>query len=231
MSSVPDVGSGDALLMWNRKPIFADIANDWEAHGGIVFVAENPYLPESLIGPGWFALAEGWHCGLGRWPKGSGDRWDALGVKLVPWRAGGTETLILDQNAGGLPGVASPKHWAESIQAQIGGRIRWHPWKVSVGRAPPEQPTLEDDLKNVAQVVTWGSSAALMALIMGIPVFHALPHWIGSEAARPLAEFGQEPKRDDVARLAMFRRLAFAQWRVGELRSGKPFQELARMKR
>jgi hypothetical protein len=232
MSSVDNVGPGDALLLWNRKPIWGELADEFDARGGIVFVAESAYLPASMIGSGWFALAEGWHCGLGRWPKGSNERWDALGVELKPWRTGGTETLILDQNAGGLPGVASPKHWAETIQAQIGGRIRWHPWKVSVGRAVADQPALiEDDLQNVAQVVTWSSSAALMALVMGIPVFYALKHWIGAQAARPIAEFGQEPKRDDEARLAMFRRLAYAMWRVQEIRNGTAFKALMGMKK
>ncbi len=230
MASVDKVLPGDALLCWSRKSIWGALADEFEAGGGVVFVAENAYLPASLIGPGWYALAEGQHCGAGRWPNGSGDRWDALGVELRPWREGGTETLILDQNGGGSQMVRSPKGWSEVVQKQIGGRIRWHPWKVATGKVPA-QPPIEQDLANAKQAVTWNSSAALTALVMGVPVFNEFPHWIGSLAARPIAEFGQEPKRDDEARLAMFRRLAFAMWRVDEIRSGKPFTELARMKR
>ncbi len=230
VASVEAVRPGDALLCWSRKSIWGALADEFEAGGGIVFVAENAYLPASMIGPGWYALAEGQHLGAGRWPKGSGDRWDALGVKLQPWREGGTETLILDQNGGGSLAVRSPKHWSVEVQARIGGRIRWHPWKVMIGKVPA-QPPIEQDLANAKQAVTWNSSAALTALVMGVPVFNEFPHWIGSFASRPFSEFGQEPKRDDAARLAMFRRLAWAMWRVSEIKTGKPFTELARLKR
>lgn len=220
---IPDVRAGDALLLWNRKPKYADLANDFEARGGTVFVAENPYLPGSLIGPGWYALAEGHHCGAGRWPKGPAERWDALGVELKPWTTTGTHTLILDQNAGGIPGIASPKGWAEATQARLGGRVRWHPWKR------PDQPPIEEDLADVRQVVTWSSSAALMALVMGVPVFYEMRRWIGGLAAKHIDEFGQEPKRDDADRLAMFRRLAWAIWRKPEIEDGRAFKALAGM--
>lgn len=224
VEAIPDPRAGDALLLWNRKPKHADLANEFEARGATVFVAENPYLPERLIGPGWYALAEGHHCGAGRWPKGGPERWDTLGVELKPWQEG-TETLVLDQNAGGIPGIASPKNWAETTQARIGGRVRLHPWKK------PDQPPIEEDLADVRQVVTWSSSAALIALVMGVPVFYEMKRWIGGGAGRHIDEFGQEPKRDDADRLAMFRRLAWAIWRKPEIEDGSAFKALAAVRK
>ena len=69
---------------------------------------------------------------------------------------------------------------------------------------------LADDLTGTGSVVTWNSGAALKALKLGVAVWYEFPQWIGARAARPLAEWGAEPKRDDADRLAMFRRLAWA---------------------
>jgi len=41
-----------------------------------------------------------------------------------------------------------------------------------------------------------------------------------------LAEFGQEPKRDDVARLELFRRVAWAMWTIDEIDNGIALKNL-----
>jgi hypothetical protein len=73
---------------------------------------------------------------------------------------------------------------------------------------------VEADLANAAKVVTWGSGAAIQALLMGIPVISEMPGWIG------------EQDNTDAGRLAMFRRLAWAQWRHEEIGSGEAFHWL-----
>lgn len=220
VESLPDPRPGDLLLSWNRSGARHVLAQRFEAAGARVVVAENGYLGKAWLGRKWFALALGHHCGLGRWPDGGPQRWDALGFELEPWRSGGTQTLVLEQRGIGEPGIASPGGWAENMARRLRGRIRRHPG------AGPVAVSLRDDLAGVAQVVTWASGAALLALAYGVPVFFDLAGWIGAPAARPVAEFASGPWRDDAARLAMFRRLAWAHWTVEEVENGAAFERL-----
>lgn len=73
---------------------------------------------------------------------------------------------------------------------------------------------LEDDLAKASKVVTWGSGAAIKALMVGIRVESHMPNWIG------------EQDNTDEGRLAMFRRLAWANWRLSEIESGQAFRWL-----
>lgn len=223
VETLDDPRPGDVLLSWNRGGARNVHARRFESAGARVVVAENGYLGKGWRDDKWFALALGHHCGAGAWPDGGPARWDALGVDLEPWRQGGTQTLVLEQRGIGEPGVASPYGWAESVAPMVRGRIRRHPG------GEPVQVTLRDDLADVGQVVTWSSGAALLALIMGVPVFYAFPRWIGAPASQPLAAFATVgPLRDDAARLGMFRRLAWAQWTLAEVESGYAFEQLLR---
>lgn len=212
---------GDLLLIWNRYGGFAEIADRFEAAGATVLIAENGYLGKGWRGGEWFSLARGHHAGAGAWPVGGPERWDGWGVDLAPFRAGGDETVIFGQRGIGEPGVRSPDRWAEAVRGRIGGRIRPHP-----GTGPEGVP-LAVDLARARECVTWHSGAALLALLMGVPVWYAFPQWIGAGAARSLAEYGRaEPRRDEAARLAMFRRLAWSMWTLDEIRTGEPIARL-----
>jgi hypothetical protein len=156
---------------------------------------------------------------MGQFPAGGSERWDSWGVDLVPFRTDGDETLIFAQRGIGEPGYRSPEMWAESVRGRFGGRIRQHP-----GASEPAV-SLDDDLARAKQCVTWNSGAALQALMLGVPVWSAGP-WIGASAARPLAEWGAEPKRDEAARLEVFRRLAWGMWTLDEIRTGEPIRRL-----
>ena len=219
---IADPRPDDVLLIWNRYGPFHDEARRFERGGAAVLVAENQYLAGWLPGK-WHALAPGHHAGAGAVVDGGPQRWDALRLDLVPWRTNSSDVLILGQRSIGEDGIASPRGWAEATQRRIGGRIRPHP-----GKHPPAVP-LAEDVGRASAVVTWASSAALIALALGVPVWFEMPRWIGAEAARPLAEFGAAPKRDDAARLAMFRRLIWAQWRVDEIEDGTAFRHLLRI--
>ncbi len=63
----------------------------------------------------------------------------------------------------------------------------------------------------------------IKALLMGIPVFYEFDQWIGKQAGLHVSKLGGEPKRSDDDRLAMFRRLAWAQWTLDEISKGIPF--------
>ncbi|MCB1838545.1 MAG: hypothetical protein KDH99_13110, partial [Alcanivoracaceae bacterium] len=103
-----------------------------------------------------------------------------------------------------------PRSWPGDALKRYGGRIRKHPGQ---GAAMP----LEDDLAGCGRVVTWGSGAAIKALLMGIPVISEMPNWVG------------EQDNTDSGRQAMFRRLTWAQWRLSEFESGEAFAWLLDM--
>jgi hypothetical protein len=221
-ADIQDPMKEDVLVIWNRTHRGSDEAWRFEHVGARVLVAENGYLGKTWRGGNWYALAIGHHAGGGQWVVGDHGRWDQLNVDLLPWREGGTETIVLGQRGIGEFEIQSPDNWAETCQQKLGGRIRPHP-----GKEPIDGPSIEEDLANAKQVVTWASSAALRALVFGVPVWHELPFWIGREAALPISEFGKvEPRRDDAARLSMFRKLIWAMWQLGEIESGQAFKHL-----
>lgn len=214
----------DLLLTWNRSGGNNEIACHFESAGASVIVAENGYLGKTWRGEKWFALSLGHHVGAGEWRPAGPERWDALQVPLAPWREDGTDVLVLEQRGIGEPGIASPPGWAEHAARLTGGRIRRHP-----GATAPAI-SLEDDLVGVREVITWHSAGALAALMAGVPVYYDFPQWIGRSAAVPLFQRCQTPPlRDDAARLAMFRSLAWAQWRLEEIERGDAFAHLLEM--
>lgn len=213
VDSLPGPGPGDLLLIWNRYGGGAEQADHFERRGATVLVVENCPLGNDLHG-GSYSIARR-HVALtgGEINEGGPERWDAWGVWPQLWRISGREVVVLGQRGIGHPDVRSPDGWAERTARITGGRIRAHP---GTGPALP----LADDLRHAAEVVTWSSAAALQALLMGVPVWHDNPAFIGAAAARPLGEWGKEARRDDAARLAVFRRLAWAIWTLDEIRSG-----------
>lgn len=215
--NLPKPRPGDLVVVWNRHGANNATASAFEQAGATVLVAENGYFGKNWMGRKWFALARGHHAGGGEWNHGGPERWDSWGVELAPWREG-RETLILDQRGIGEPGIASPHGWADHVMASIGGRVRRHP-----GAKDPAV-SLADDLADARCVVTWHSGAALLALMLGVPVFYGFPQWIGAGAARPLAEFDKGPLHGD--RQTMFRRLAWAMFTDEEVRNGKAFDQV-----
>jgi hypothetical protein len=196
-------GKKDILVTWNRIGPGDAAARLFASAGRPVIVTENASWGNDFDGARWYTLALDYHNKSGCFPVGGPERWDVLGVSLAPWRAGG-ETVILPQRGIGPTGIAMPSSWGKKLQ----GRIRPHP-----GRNQNPTP-LEQDLQNAGKVITWGSGAAIKALIMGIPVESHMPNWIG------------EQDNTDEGRLAMFRRLAWAQWTLDEIRRGDPFRHL-----
>lgn len=216
-----DPTPADVLVTWNRNGGNNETARRFEAAGARVLVAENGYLGKAWRGGKWFALALAHHSGAGEWLPAGRERWDTLQVPPAPWREGGTDVLVLEQRGIGEPGIASPPGWAERAAQITGGRIRRHP-----GASAPAV-SLEADLAAAREVITWHSGGALLALMAGVPVFYDFPQWIGAQAAVPLRLRGYVPAlRDDAARLAMFRRLAWSNWQLAEIERGDAFAHL-----
>ena len=189
---------GDLLVTWNRINIGNAAARAFEARGLPVLVVENASWGNDFLGGQWLAMGLGRHNTAGCFPVGGPERWDDLGVAPEPWRGDG-EIVILPQR--GIGADSMPHGWGERARAKYGGRIRRHPGTRAC-------VPLEVDLQQASLVVTWGSGAAIKALLWGIPVVSEMPGWIG------------EQDNTDAGRLAMFRRLAWAQWRLSEIADG-----------
>lgn len=197
-----DPPAGSIFVTWNRIGGADYAARQFEARGLPVLVAENAAWGNDFAGRRWYSLARNFHNTAWGFPIGDPERWDALDVELAPWRAGG-ETVILPQRGIGPAEVAMPRNWPASQR----GRVRSHPGTRAC-------MPLDADLARAGRVVTWGSGAAVKALLWGIPVESHMPNWIG------------EQDNTDAGRLAMFRRLAWAQWTLNEIEIGTPFARL-----
>lgn len=218
-----DERDAEVLVIWNRYGGFQQTAAACEKRGGTVLVAENGYLGVEWLNDRWYAISRSQHNGAGEWPHGGPERWDGWNVDLAPWRLWGREVVILPQRGIGPSGVAMPGGWANTVKPRMGGD-----WQLRVRPHPGTKPAkpLEQDLRVAAAVATWGSGAALKALMLGVPVFYDFPKWIGAPAGVSLDCAIKAPLRCDASRLAMFRRLAWAQWQLSEIESGAAFDRL-----
>lgn len=196
------LGVGDLLVTWNRIGRADEVAQV----NSRVIVAENATWGNGFLGGRWLTLARDRHNTAGMFPVGGYERWESLGVELEPWRVEG-ETVILPQRGIGSPPTAMPKNWIGGAVARFGGRVRHHPGLKHV-------KSLRDDLAECGRVITWGSGAAVQALMWGIPVISEMPDWIAAQ------------DNTYAGRLDMFRRLAWAQWTLDEIRAGEPFERL-----
>jgi hypothetical protein len=211
---------GDVLVIWNRYGHYEAVANAYERAGATVLVAENGYVGSDEEGRQLYAISRSQHNGAGTWEVESGDRWSRLNIELKPWRSGGSFILVLPQRGIGSREIAMPAAWLAGVVSRLGQqtkravRIRQHPGKLP-------HPPLEPDLADCFAAVTWGSGAAIKAIIAGVPVFHEFSRWIGAPAAKFGAANLEQPFVGD--RLPMLRRLAYAQWSVAEIERGEPF--------
>lgn len=214
----------DVLIIWNRYGQFARHADTFERAGARVIVAENGLWGRDWRGGHWYSLALGEPAAIGgQFVAYAPGRWDSWGVECCEWRNSGREVIVAAQRGIGPPGAAQPHGWhrqaAEKLRHQTNRtiRIREHPGE---GPAIP----LEQDLAQAHCVVTWGSGAALKALLLGIPVFYGFPRWCGAPMAAPIGAPLEQPNRPD--RLPTLRRLAWSTWNTDEIASGQPFENL-----
>lgn len=219
---------GDVLCIWNRYRGFDEPAAVFESQGGTVIVAENGYLGKTWRGGAWYALAHSYHNTAGRHAVIEG-RWASFGVELAPWHAVAhpSRLLLLPQRGIGSPGVAMPLGWTERTSRALAYcgydvRVRRHP-----GNTGEQHGSLLHDIEASDAVVTWGSGAAVKALLHGKPVLHDYARWIARDASTPLRRF-LTTRSLDVAdrRVPMFRQLAGAIWQLNEIHTGVGLKEV-----
>lgn len=204
---LPDrISSKDIFITWNRIQAGDSVADRFEDLGQTVIVAENAAWGNDFSGRRWHSLSRNRHNTIGKFPVFGPERWDSLNVELDKFKTNG-ETVILAQRSIGSKPTRMPRGWDGQAKIKYGGRIRAHP-----GRR--ETVPLKDDLRCCGRVVTWGSGAAIKALMWGIPVISEMPNWIGQQ------------DNTESGRLDMLRRLAWAQWELSEIESGDAFANL-----
>lgn len=204
---LPDrIGERDCFITWNRINAGNTVAQRFQDRCMPVIVAENAAWGNDFLGRRWYSLARYHHNTADRFPVRSHERWDLLGVELAPFRKEG-ETVILPQRGIGSPPTRMPSGWPQDALRRYGGRIRPHPGTKAC-------KPLDADLANAGRVVTWGSGAAVKALMRGIPVVSEMPHWVAEQDNTP------------EGRIDMFRRLAWAQWELNQIENGEAFSWL-----
>jgi hypothetical protein len=198
----------DVIVTWNRQGVYDTLAKRYRT----VIVAENGYIGADKS----FALSLDHHNGAGWTPAPAYDRLTRLNLDIQPWRESGTRILILPQRGVGEHGVAMPFRWPHDIQTTL-RRLTKRPLYVRPhpGRFKSEP---HDDFPGAWCAITWGSTAAIKAIIAGIPVFHAFPQWIAASAASGDLSRLETPMTGD--RAPMLERLSWAQWSADEVQSG-----------
>lgn len=221
---------GDVLVIWNRYGGEADL---WERDGGRVIVAENGYIGVDDNGIQHYALALGGHNGSGTWQSGGNERFENLGIEVKPWRSAGEHIVIRGQRGIGSAGMASPPQWhvnASRDLLRLSARrqvIQTHPGKPACD--PFVAAEIINALAGAWAMCIWSSAAGVRALVEGVPVFYAAPHWICAGAAVRGVGNVEKPQRDDAARYDALTRMAWAQWSIAEIATGEPFKRLLEM--
>lgn len=219
---LPNPDAGDVVVMWNRYGTNESLAQKFERVNAPVVIVENGFFGKTWRGSQFYSISRNQHNTHRPASPTASDRWAGWQVDLLPWHKPGGDTVILGQRGIGAIGVKSPTDWAKVMQRTLKrGRVRVHPGKNAAAASP-----LVEDLKHASEVFTWASSAAIIAIRLGVPVFHGYTKWVGLEASRPIAQHALGPNTSDAARLRMFERLAWAMWTRAEVESGVALEVL-----
>lgn len=206
---------GDCLIIWNRYGHFDQMARKFEKRGGTVFVVENGYLGKDYNGGDWYALSQSHHNGAGFIPDRSYPRFS---IRYNEPRKGSKDFVLLPQRGIGEVGVAMPRDWLSRDRRWFPDdcRVRRHAGKV-------ETSPLLEDLQDTKGVITWGSGAAVKAIVAGIPCVHFFPRWIGAEGSTFYKDVDDWDNLPLINPEPMLKTLSWAMWSGDEIRSGEAF--------
>lgn len=146
------------------------------------------------------------HTGRG---KSDGKRFRALGIEIKPMRTDGEDVIVCPSTPEFMQVVAGDPGWLDRVTRILRKRTKHGPGHVIVRTKQSRRPLLED-LRNARLLVTWGSAAAVTALLEGVRVACA-PECCATYA-------------DDRQRWANV--LADQQWSLEEMRKGIAWQML-----
>ena len=160
------------------------------------------------------------------------DRWSKVGARLHPRRRG--RSIIFagsSEKFHRAAGLAHPTIYAsqviEELRARTGRPIIYRPkpsWRHAIpieGSEMRREGPLSALLADAHALVTWGSSAAVEAIVSGVPVVA-----LGDTIARPVSETNLDRIAmpyfpSDDRRLQWCSDLAYCQWTLDEYASGE----------
>lgn len=143
------------------------------------------------------------------------DRWEALGVKVKPWRKTGKHIVVVPVSrfVAAYNGF-NASDWLGSTLAKL-KEVTDRP--VMIKPKDSDAP-IEEVLDGAWALVTMESNAAIDALVAGVPVFAGV-----SAAVAPIANMEldliESPPMGD--REGLFSMLAYQQWTIDEIVSGE----------
>lgn len=161
----------------------------------------------------------------GRDAQSDGKRFAALGITLAPWRTSGDHIVVCAQSDYFMRAIAGyDGDWLEDTIKAL-KRLTKRPlvirsWLRDKGA---QVGTLQDALVGAHAVVTWSSSAAITAVLSGIPIV-AMGQSAAAPMSGPLDHIEKLPMPDHRDRWAA--RLADNQFTLAEMRSGYAWQTL-----
>ncbi len=214
------VGDADLIVWWGDKvpePLHSRPRLILEA--GFINGRSGNYVQDRLafVSAGWSGLH-------GRADPGPLDRppsrWLALDQALLPWRQDGETILICGQHPGDTAAPTS-KHWsvgAAGMGAHAGLPVIYRPHPLLA----PDLKPLAQSLDRAAICVTWSSTCAIEAVIMGVPTI-ALDR---GSMAWPVTshDFADELFLGDRRQWAY--NLAYRQWTHEELADGTAWEHM-----
>lgn len=176
------------------------------------------------------------HDGAGAAPAWGHARVRRLGVRLQPWRQPddegkrpivlATQSNLFYQMRLGMTRDA----WTAKIVAQIEANTRrpvivcHKPEVADMSVRQSHAPGLEALLADAHALVTHSSSAAVLALVEGVPVFPLAPSMVSTMGYEDLGQLDHPLKPDD--RQRWIEVLLSNQWSLQEMRSGRAWQDL-----
>lgn len=149
------------------------------------------------------------------------DRWLALGIELQPWKTKGNYILICDQHPGDSVSPGNPRWWQAALDETDADTRRaaiYRPHPLLADNMGP----LAESLRDASACVTWSSTAAVEAVLLGVPTV-ALDR--GSAAwpvtSHSLAEPAYVGERDQWGY-----NLAYRQWTHAEFKNGSAWDHI-----
>ena len=164
-----------------------------------------------------------------------GDRWEALGVPLKPWKTDGKYIILCGQKTHDAAiGNIVPRVWAQQVIKQIQEItnrpviFRPHPMdpsqKRQIGVPHDEHHSLEEALRDAYCVVSYNSNSLVESIVNGVPAFALGPgSMVEGVCNKDLSQI-ENPQRLDRQQWAY--NLSYTQWSIDEMRQGLPWAHL-----
>lgn len=151
--------------------------------------------------------------------KASPARWRALGIKPAKWRTEGKYVLVLGQhpNDALAPTERAQQQMVRQVR-QNQGETRYRPHPL----VDAHQPSLAEHLSEARRVISWASTAAVEAVLAGVPT---VTLW-SSAIARPVTAHSVEADDYTGYRSEWAYNLACRQFTLTELADGTAWEKL-----